>query len=261
MIENAGHIILHEPGFVQRREWMLYKIREDHYPFNTHMSFELDTFDAPFFQKVIDFMLERHEILRTTLQVIDGRLVQVIHNPKNFKVGFSLFDLTQKNEDDKTQYIKTKKIVQFALPFNLEFGPLFRILVFQKEENRFEVVCIFHHVIFDNHSAEIFRRDAFHIWDMLLKTIPEPLYHPDFQYKNYSSLENQLLDTSRGDEYRSFWKLQLKNDLPRLLIIDSEKWDRYVNDHLKKVNEVTTSVLNLPSKIICIISEVPSGCA
>lgn len=246
MTEKGDNVKIYEAGFVQRREWMLYKIRGDHYPFNIHISFELDTFDPYLFQKVIDLIVEKHEILRTTLKVSDGGLKQIVHSSENFKIQYNFFDLTQKNEKEKLLFINDKKKVQFKLPFNFEFGPLFRVMIFAKNEKSFEVISVFHHVIFDNHSAKIFKKDAFHIWSLLNEDKSRHLYEENFQYRNYSSFENQLLATNLGDDYRKYWRNQLESPVYRLLIIDADKWDSYLKIHKGKISDVRRKVKQLP---------------
>src|ERR1043165_7841620 len=82
-----------DAGYVQRREWMLYKIRPDHYPFNVPYNLTVASFDRELVQKGLDRIVERHEILRTTLKAVDGRLKQVVHSPESYPVHLSFFDI------------------------------------------------------------------------------------------------------------------------------------------------------------------------
>src|SRR6187399_1646991 len=146
-----------DAGFVQVREWMLYKIREDHYPLNVVLSFESDRFDKDIFQSVIDQLIYRHEILRTTLQVIDGCLKQVIHHYGDYPVKAESFDVTGMGTAEKQRFLEDRKLLLACMPFNFEFGPLFRVSVFKLGDNRWEICWAFHHVIFDSYSASVFR--------------------------------------------------------------------------------------------------------
>lgn len=237
---------IHEPGFVQRREWMLYKIREDHYPFNVPVIFKMTAFESHLFQKTIDVLVEKHEILRTTLNLVNGRLKQVIHNPSDFPVKYTFVDFSRNVTSKKETLIDQIKLWQHTTPFNFEFGPLFRITVFALEKNLFEVVIIFHHMIFDLHSLNIFQRDIASIWSILSsETVPNNLTTTD-QYTRYSALENRVLDSELGDTHRAYWRTQLINGFHRLQIIEDKKWSTYFKNIVEKIKEVKKRVFALP---------------
>lgn len=242
----ANDFEAYESGFVQRREWMLYKIRPDHYPFNIPVIIELDMFERNLFQNVINLIVKKHEILRTTLKVIDKKLMQIVHRAENFPVNFTLLDLTKKNEENKKSFIEKTKIVQCALPFNFEYGPLFRITVFAKGEQQYEVLIVFHHVIFDARSVEIFKKDAAELWNMEIGESPPVVFDRKAQYRKYTAFENELLNTPLGDEYREYWKNQLIKKIQRLQLIDENNWDLHLSNLVQKVKEVKNKIFDLP---------------
>lgn len=237
----------YEAGFVQRREWMLYKIREDHYPMNIQLAFDLNTFDHDSFQKVIDLLVEKHEVLRTTLKVIDGSLNQVVHDSEHFRVKYAFFNVIERDEAGKKTILKEKMYIQYHLPFNIEYGPLFRITVFSLSETNYKVSLVFHHVIFDQYSIEIFRNEAAQFFRVLngedmLRTRMERV-----QYRTYSAFENELLDTELGDAHRAYWRAQLSRFEPGLAIIEKTRWSTYYDKLGKKVQAVRKKVFSLSS--------------
>ncbi|MEM9719531.1 MAG: condensation domain-containing protein [Bacteroidota bacterium] len=236
----------YDAGFVQKREWMLYKIRADHYPFNLTLRVDLETFDSAVFQKVIDLLVRKHEILRTTLRSVDGKLKQVVHAPGSFKVRFSVWDLSEIEFSRKEQFIRTKIDQSSALPFNFEFGPLFKILVFKKGDKNFEVVFIFHHLIFDDTSGEIFKQDAIDLWNYIINGEKTGIPPPPPQYRKYTTFENELLETDLGKEHRTFWRNQLEEGIPHLKIIEPGKWETFCVRHRQKVKEVRSKLQKLP---------------
>lgn len=243
---SVGNCEIYPAGFVQRREWMLYKIKHNHHPANPGLSFELDGFDDSLFQRVIDLMVERHEILRTTLKVIGGELKQVVHNAANFPVGFTFYDITKKTEEQRQGFIDHIKVFQYSMPFNFEFGPLFRILVIRKDDRQVEAFIFFSHVIFDLHSTDIFRNDAAKIWGALVRGSAPVFSGEQAQYKTYSDFENRLLNTALGEPYREYWKEQLAQEYQRLLIIDEARWNAYFDYHRGKIETVKKKIMSLP---------------
>lgn len=235
-----------ETGFVQKREWMLYKIREDHYPLNIIVDFSLDSFDRDVFQKTVDLLVLRHEIFRTTLQVIGGSLKQVIHDPEKFHVGFNYYDLSGSSPAERELFTGNKMLLLSYMPFNFEFGPLLRIAVFKTAEEKFDIVFIFHHLIFDNISVQIFKADAVRIWGQLMygeSGLPDT---EQPQYRTYVAFEQKLLNSSLGDAHRHYWSLQLKEAFPRFRFIDAHAWKAYQDRQLRKVQEVKRRIFSLP---------------
>nr|WP_295874824.1 condensation domain-containing protein [uncultured Chitinophaga sp.] len=234
------------PGFVQVREWMLYKIREDHYPMNLTLVFYLDMFDVGLFRKAIDLIVKRHEIFRTTLRVTAGGLKQVIVDPEDFRPNFEYMDFSGVPSRESTLLIANKKLLLSNTPFNFEYGPLFRVAVFKKEAGCFEVSWVFHHVIIDSYSAGVFEAEIVRIWDALVQGNEHLVPDDIIKYQQYTAIEEDLLNTQAGDPYRAYWKSQLSQGLPRLQIIDQQAWNAYNRQHEEKVKEVKRRVAGLP---------------
>jgi Condensation domain len=233
-------------GFVQLREWMLYKIREDHYPMNLMLEFNLDVFDDQLFQMTIDLLIKKYEIFRTTLHVMDRTLQQVIHEPNAFSVKFKYYDLSYMKEAPRELLIQERKLLLSNMPFNFQFGPLLRVVVFKKARDQYQIVWVFHHIIIDSYSAGIFEAEAIRIWNMLLNGGKEDLCDKTVGYRQYTEFENALVDTDLGYLHKEYWSKQLLQEIPRLLIITPEKWEVSYRQHLQKIHEVKKKVFSLP---------------
>ena len=214
-------VVLADAGFVQRREWMLYKIKPDHSPANISFRIEMDSWSLPLFNEIILRMVERHEILRTTLKVVDGVLKQVISPADEFLPEIILLNPNQSSKQDISEFIRQKVEVYSFLPFNFEFGPLFRILVFERSPGDHQIWFIFHHLIFDQHSIGIFIEESIEISKAVTEGRLPRLPKDIVQYREYTALENALLETEKGDKYRDYWERSLADGLPRLHIINN----------------------------------------
>lgn len=234
-----------EAGYIQRREWVAYKVREDNYPYNTSIKFEVSSFSQVTFQKAIDAMIERHEILRTTLQVIDGTLKQVIHPSKYFSIPFTLTDVCSFEEKERDDFVTKKVSLSTRTPFNLESGPLFRVEVFKKRTDLYNIYFIIHHLIFDLHSFQVFKKDLTQFWKMFTNDFFEPVTSNVIQYKEYAAFENELLE-NKNNAHRLYWEEKLAEGLPRLLVIDEKKWEVHREKYIALVNEVKTKMDQLP---------------
>lgn len=237
---------LYNAGFVQRREWILHKVREDRYPFNVSTSFEMGSFDPLLVQRIIDLVTERHEILRTTLKVIDGSLKQLIHPPETFPATYTWIDLfTSEGPQSISRY---QAILADAIrkPFDFERGPLFRVLVIGLAPDHYWIHFIFHHVISDHHSLGLFDREVMEMYRVLTKGAQYRSWENAIQYRDYTRFENELLETPKGDKYRDYWLEVLKQGFPAFRICGSKRIAAYEAHYLHKVMAVKEKIGRLP---------------
>ncbi|PUZ30111.1 Condensation domain-containing protein [Chitinophaga costaii] len=229
----------------QRREWMLYHVRSDKAPFNLELSLRLDAFDLELNQQIMLRMLEQYEIFRTTLQVIDGTLYQVIHTPDTFVIDFDKRDLTHLEPAAAEAAAREMLKASLLTPFDIEQGPLFRILVMEYTPHDLSVHFIFHHLVTDQYSTRLFV-DGMKEMAALFLSGGQHVFDPAVQYSAYVRFEQELLNTSRGDKYRNYWESVLKNGMPMLRLIKEPARQAFEQRHLQKVAEVKDRLYKLP---------------
>jgi NRPS condensation-like uncharacterized protein len=103
-------------------------------------------------QKVEDSFaqfINRHEILRTSFDMIDGEPVQIIHDKVEFGVNYIKAD---ENEIGQIIY-------DFIKPFNLNSTPLIRVTLINILKNSYILLLDMHHIISDGISLGILIQD------------------------------------------------------------------------------------------------------
>lgn len=142
------------------------------------------------FQQIIN----RHEILRTTFGIEGSEAVQKVHVDMdiNFKYITSI-------EDEE------KLFNQFVQPYDLETGPLVRMMVVEQERTTLLFIDM-HHIVSDGKSVALFLRELSSFYNGKLL---EPL---KIQYKDYSEWQRHK-GVSGSREY---WCKQFEGDYPRL---------------------------------------------
>src|SRR5688572_10242651 len=103
-------------------------------------------------EKSIRELVRRHEILRTTFAVREGQPVQIIGSDD--VCDFSIVDL---EETALKPYLRQEA----NRPFDLDRGPLFRIVVVRLSSSEHVLYLIAHHLIFDVESVWLFVRELF----------------------------------------------------------------------------------------------------
>ena len=149
-------------------------------------------------RKAIEQLVQRHEILRTTFDIIDGAGVQFIHNQIPIDFDYQIGEI-----NDITSHIT---------PFDLQNGPLFRVKIFVTENESYIFLDI-HHSISDGGSVGIFIKE---LCDYYVGNELETL---EYQYKDYSEWIN---NRSIGEE-RTYWLNQLKDIKEMNLPTDFER--------------------------------------
>lgn len=201
-------------SYAQHRLWVIDQFEEARGAYNMPYVFEVADLDLTAFQKAVNALVERHDILRTTFVLADSVPVQKI-----WDTGWTMPD---------TQYIDLRtqqdipKVVSAYLkqdawkPFDLQEGPLLRFSVLQTSDNHFSIVLNQHHIISDGWSMNIIIRDLTQLYMAFYEGVQSGLPALPIQYKDYVLWQQNQLNMGKWDQSRHYWLKQLKGQLPVL---------------------------------------------
>ena len=103
-----------------------------------------------------DALLRRHEALRTTFKLVDGRLVRVITSVSGLAITIiDLQAISMSEREDETQRLATAAA---GRPFDLARGPLLRLTLWQQNPHEHLLLLTMHHIIADAWSIGILVR-------------------------------------------------------------------------------------------------------
>nr|WP_275106700.1 non-ribosomal peptide synthetase [Oceanipulchritudo coccoides] len=198
----ANEPALASPG--QQRIWLLHQVEPSspNYNIAQYLEYPVDTIEVERIRQTMDEMLRRHPVLRTTFTLQDGQLVQVIDQSTPARMDIV--------EGDNAELLEAKVSESLLLPFDLEEGPLYR-LVCGSSDGRTLIGFSFHHIIFDEWSSGIFFREFSRIFNALCKGAGHGLPEPQFDYTDFAY--SQILDNQSGklDQQLAYWKGVLEN--------------------------------------------------
>jgi|GEM_PF-441038 len=201
VIKPAVEKEYYELSSTQKRLFLLSQFEPDSIAYNIPLVLQVDeAVDTVGLKWAVDKLMQRHEILRTRMAMVDGRPVQIIQP----ELEFLLEEYT--NPDAATNEV----IAAFIRPFDLFSAPLFRMAVVTTREQESFILIDKHHIISDGSSEIIFLKELLSLYQG--NSLPEPL----LQYKDYSEWQHSnryLLDLSAQKE---FWLSQFKEDFPTL---------------------------------------------
>lgn len=194
---------------VQKSLYFLYELDRSSTAYNMLITVELDNaIKKDKLSRVFNLLVERHESLRTSFELINGEPVQKISN--NICVDIECFD----TQEDNIQPL----IEKFIRPFDLSQAPLIRVGVIESKSKGSIMLIDIHHIITDAISNTILREDFYKLYHGE-KLSPLPL-----QYKDYSEWQRTEEQQSKIQKQTQYWLKELQGNLPILnLPIDFQR--------------------------------------
>ncbi len=141
------------------------------------------------FKDTLKRVADRHEILRTTFDYKEKKIVQLVH--EEAVISLEWHEVKENNIDEI--------IKSFIKPFDLKQLPLFRFHILKVDEQRHYLFYDFHHIITDGTSHGVFLNDFIHLYSNL------PLPEITIQYKDYAFWQNKILNENHLKKQEKFW--------------------------------------------------------
>ena len=202
-------------SFSQQRLWVMDQLVPESALYNIAAVFEIEgTMDLEIFQRCVDELYRRHEILRTVYPSIHGQPHAVILPPGPLQV--SVFEFRRVGASTRRLWIEHEAQLEAQMPFNLAEGPLIRLeLGCFSPTDHVLIVCM-HHIITDGWSADLFVRELSRLYLAFSTGRSSPLAESGIQYIDYAVWQRQWLNSADCNKQLEYWKNELKN-LPPLL--------------------------------------------
>lgn len=206
LADKAEHYPL---SHAQRRLWLIDSMDEDNIAYNIPEAYRIrGEFNTEAFENARNYMMERHESLRTIFTTIGGEPRQkILFNPE---WPMELKDLSHATLSEEDVISLAGKDAE--TPFDLAQGPLIRFSLFKLAQEDHLLLFNMHHIISDVWSMGVFAREFFGAYNLYRKG-ESPADKPlKIQYKDYSLWQkNQEM---KG--HREYWHNKLTGELPVL---------------------------------------------
>jgi amino acid adenylation domain-containing protein len=163
-------------------------------------------------------IINRHETLRTSFGIADGKPIQVITD----KLAFTLpiIDLQELAEDHKTAEAQRLITDEYLRPFALNESSLLRVTLMQLGAESHQLLVIMHHIISDAWSAGNFLQELSVIYSALTAGLPSPLPQLSIQYADYAYWQRQWLENQPAQ--LDYWQQQLA-DIPAVIELPTDR--------------------------------------
>ncbi|MCH6161257.1 non-ribosomal peptide synthetase [Streptomyces marispadix] len=164
----------------------------------------------------ISAVVERHEALRTSLEMHDGELRQVVRPPE--PVELAVEDL-RTAERDRAGAVRRSVRDAVHTPFDLSRGPHLRARLLHCGDDEHVLVLTLHHSAFDGASADVLFGELSALYTEFTTGEPSGLGPPEGQYAEFALWQHEMAAGGHFDEDVEYWRRQLEGlpeamDLP-----------------------------------------------
>ncbi|MCP5091522.1 MAG: amino acid adenylation domain-containing protein [Gammaproteobacteria bacterium] len=209
-------------SFAQQRLWVLNQLvpGSAFYTESSALRFQA-VIDPALLERAINTIVERHEVLRTTLIEQDGcalaRVAQRVHIP------LTVTDLSMCATDTQKPEIVRLATAEASHPFDLARGPLLRTALLKLGPAEWVFLISMHHIICDGWSSSVFSHELSVIYGECVAGRPCSLPDLPIQYSDYAAWQRNWLSGARLERQLGYWRerlaeltaLDLPSDHPR----------------------------------------------
>jgi len=197
MKQNALITTSNELSFEQKQIWIAHNVSDNKSIYNIPWIVKINgNLDESKISLSLEKIVLEHELFRCGFKHNKDYIQVRTYNYTPF--NFRIIECEENLIDEKISET-------INAPFDLENPPLYCFRLF-KTYNRYTLCCVFHHIIIDSRSLEIFS-------DLISKFYKNSRSEINYQpYKRYVDYQKSVFDRKIPSAKVKFWKSKLKNN-------------------------------------------------
>ncbi|HEY6802400.1 MAG TPA: non-ribosomal peptide synthase/polyketide synthase [Pyrinomonadaceae bacterium] len=204
-------------SFAQQRLWFIDQLEPNSTLYNSPLAVRLSgELKKGALEQTLTEIVRRHEVLRTTFQVIDGEAMQVIGVAG--PVQLPEIDLSALDETQRESQVGRLAQEEANQPFDLAHGPLLRFRLLREQPDEHVVLVTMHHIISDGWSMGVLINEVATLYRAYYEELESPLPELDIQYADFAVWQRDWLQGDALERQLEYWEKQLRDaatlDLP-----------------------------------------------
>jgi amino acid adenylation domain-containing protein len=204
----------------QERLWFIEQLQPGNAAYNIFSASRIrGPLDAALMERVVNELIARHEVLRTTFTVVDDQPVQVIHPQMELKL--TPIDLQSVPLEQREQEALRLVTEDFSRPFDLEKGPLLRVGLLRLADDDHVLHVNMHHTVTDRWSGAIFEQETGLLYEAFANNRPSPLPELPIQYADYAVWQRSRAESELYRKQAAYWTRRLTG-LPFVLEVPTD---------------------------------------
>jgi amino acid adenylation domain-containing protein len=211
-VDRTGELPL---SFAQERLWFLQQLEPQSSAYHLFNGIRLrGQLNLSAFEQTLQEIVRRHEILRTTFTVVDGRPFQRIAAASS--VSLAVRDLSAFEKVERDAEVERAAQETVSTPFDLVAGPLLRAELLRLSDDEHVLLFVLHHIISDGWSATVLVREVAALYEAFCAKRSSPLPELSIQYADYAAWQKYSLQGEVLENHLSYWRETLKGAPPSL---------------------------------------------
>jgi amino acid adenylation domain-containing protein len=208
-------------SYAQELLWLLERASPGMHGYNVPRTVRLrGALDRGALQAALDDIVARHEVLRSTFDLVDGEPRQLVHEPAPVAIAFT--DLCDRAPDLRESEARALVRELSRRPFDLTSDPQLRVSLIRLAAADHVLLLESHHVATDAWSRGILMRELSALYASHLHGTPPPLAPLAIQYGDYARWQRQTLQGAQLERHLAFWREELR-DAPALLELPTDR--------------------------------------
>ncbi len=200
-IEKVEEKEYYELSSAQKRIYTLQQFEENNISYNMPMVMTLEgELDKTKLEETFGRLIQRHESLRTSFEVINGEPVQLVHENVDFNIIYAEAD-KEKAEEKATEFVKA---------FELSKAPLIRVTLVKINDKEHILMIDMHHIISDGTSMGILTKEFMELYD------GHQLAELRIQYKDFAIWQNEIFKSGEIKKQEEYWLKAFEGEVPVL---------------------------------------------
>src|SRR6476619_5878683 len=213
--DGAEDVFLFPLSFAQQRLWFLQQMNPQSPAYNMPVASRLlGKLDVKALEHALNEIVQRHEVLRTTFQMVDAQPMQVI-SPRG-ALALPLLDLTHLPQTAREAEAHRLALENLNQPFDLVNGPLLRAGLLRMNVEDHVLLLTMHHIVSDGWSISILVNELAALYISFSHGVPSMLPNLPIQYADYAQWQRSWLTGKVFEVQLDFWKNRLEGAPPIL---------------------------------------------
>jgi amino acid adenylation domain-containing protein/non-ribosomal peptide synthase protein (TIGR01720 family) len=195
----------------QQALWFLHQMSPQSAAYNIARAVRIHSaVDTQALRRALQALVDRHPTMRTTFASPQGDPIQQVHD--HAEVALQDEDASRWNE----RALQERLIEEAHRPFDLGDGPLLRFHLFRRSSHQYVLLLVAHHIVSDLWSLIILMGELGIHYEAERQLRPATLTPLALDYTDYVKWQEEMLESSEGQQHWEYWRQQLQGELPVL---------------------------------------------
>lgn len=206
--DRVGDTYVLPASLAQDRFWALDHLDPGNPAWNLAVRFALrGAVDPGILERSIQEIVRRHEVLRTNLTIVDGRVSQVI--APSMPLVLPVEDLRELPEADRVGAMDSFCLAEAHQRFDLTSGPLLRVRLLRVDDKDYVMTVTTHQAIADYWSIGVVAKELGELYTAYCRGLEPRMAPLAIQYGDYAIWQQNRLQDPQVQDELVYWKDQL----------------------------------------------------